>query len=158
MEVTLEPVTIDNFETLLEMELPPEQDRWIANNACSIAQASFYTEWRTRAIYADGEPAGLILYDVASRDEPGHYGIYRFMVDHARQGRGIGRRAMDLLLAELSTQPDARRITICYKPDNAVARKLYLSCGFREVGIDDDGEMIAEILPAAGSWTAYGGA
>jgi len=43
LHVTLEPVTIDHCETLLEIERPPEQDRRIANNACSIAQASFYT-------------------------------------------------------------------------------------------------------------------
>jgi diamine N-acetyltransferase len=145
LDITLEPVTIENFETLLEMQLPPEQDRWLANNACSIAQASFYPDWRTLAICCDGAPAGFLLYDIASRDEAGHYGIYRFMVDHPRQGQGIGRRAMELLLVELRAQPDARRITICYKPENTAARGLYLSCGFSEVGIDDSGEMIAEI-------------
>lgn len=145
MQITLEPVTIDNFETLIEMRLPPEQDRWIATNAESIAQAHFYTDWRMRAICCDGEPAGFLLYDSVAHDEPGHYGIYRFMIDHKQQGRGIGRRALELLLADLRTRPDARRITICYKPENAVARKLYLACGFTEVGIDDDGEMIAEI-------------
>jgi diamine N-acetyltransferase len=145
VNVTLEPVTVDNFETLLEMQLPPEQDRWLANNACSIAQASFYPDWRMRAICEDGEAAGFLLYDIASLDEKGHYGIYRFMVDHPRQGRGIGRRALQLLLQELRAQPDARRITICYKPENIVARALYRSCGFVEVGVDDSGEMIAEI-------------
>ena len=154
LNVSLEPVTVDNFETLLEMELPPEQDRWIANNACSIAQASFYSDWRTRAIYHEGVPAGFLLYDVASRDEAGHYGIYRFMVDHPRQGRGIGRRALELLLEELRAQPDAQRITICYKPQNVAARGLYLSCGFVEVGVDELGEMIAEIRLARVASTA----
>ncbi|OIJ43306.1 acetyltransferase domain protein [Massilia timonae] len=145
MNVSLWPVTVDNVETLLEMQLPPEQDRWLANNAYSIAQASFYPDWRMRAIYHDGAPAGFLLYDVASRDEAGHYGIYRFMVDHPRQGRGIGRRALQLLLAELRAQPDAQRITICYKPENVAARALYRSCGFVEVGVDELGEMIGEI-------------
>jgi len=145
MHITLEPVTIDNFETLMEMTLPPEQDRYIANNAFSIAQSRFYPEYQPRAIYCDGQPAGFLLYDIASGDVPGNYGIYRLMVEHARQGRGIGRRALELLLAELRAQPDARRISICYHPDNTVARALYLACGFTEVGIDDDGEMIAEI-------------
>lgn len=143
--VTLEPVTIDNVDTLIEMQLPPEQDRWLANNAASIAQAGFYPDWRMRAICCDGEPAGFLLYDVAANDEAGHYGIYRFMVEHARQGRGIGRDAMALLLAELRAQPNANRITICYKPENVLARRLYRSCGFTEVGVDETGEMIAEI-------------
>jgi len=145
MQVTLEPVTIDNFETLMDMVLPPEQDRFLTNNAFSIAQSHYYPEYRPRAIYCDGEPAGFLLYDVASGDVPGTYGIYRLMIEHRRQGRGIGRSALQLLLAELRAQPDARRITICYHPDNTTARALYLACGFTEVGIDDDGEMIAEI-------------
>jgi len=145
LNITLEDVTVDNFETLLEMALPPEQDRWIASNAHSIAQASFYPEWKTLAIYRDGKPVGFVLYDIASQDEVGHLGIYRFMVDFRNQGQGIGRRAMNLLLEHLRGQKDARRITICYKPENTAARALYLSCGFIEVGIDDSGEMNAEI-------------
>ncbi|WUR15498.1 GNAT family N-acetyltransferase [[Empedobacter] haloabium] len=148
MLVTLEPVTIDNFEDLIALRLPPKQDRWLANNAESIAQAHYYTDWRMHAIYCDGTPAGFLLYDSMAHDEPGHYGIYRFMVAHERQGRGVGRRALRLLLDDLRARPDARRITICYKPDNLAARRLYRSCGFAEIGIDADGEMIAEIRVA----------
>ena len=146
MHITLEPVTIDNFEALMDMELPPEQARFLASNAYSIAQAHYYPDWRPRGIYCDGKPAGFALYDVLGNDEPGHYAIYRLMVDHARQNQGIGRRAMELLLAEIRAYPDARRITICYKPDNATARRFYASLGFIETQIDELGEMVAEIL------------
>ena len=146
MQVTLEPVTAENFETLMEMELPPEQAHFLASNAYSIAQSHYYTDWRPRAIYCDGAPAGFALYDVKSNDEPGHYAIYRLMVDYPRQGQGIGRRAMALLLSQIRAYPDARRITICYKPGNATAAKFYASLGFVETDIDESGEMIAEIL------------
>lgn len=33
MNVTLESVTIDNFEVLIDMELQPEQARFLARNA-----------------------------------------------------------------------------------------------------------------------------
>lgn len=146
MNITLEAVTIDNFEVLMEMELPPEQARFLASNAYSIAQAHYYPDWRQRAIYCDGVAAGFALYDVAGNDEPGHYAIYRLMVEHARQNQGIGRRAMELLLAEIRACADARRISICYKPDNATARRFYASLGFVETEIDEAGEMIAQIL------------
>jgi diamine N-acetyltransferase len=146
MHVTLENVTIDNFEVLMDMELPPEQARFLASNAYSIAQAHHYPDWQPRAIYCDGIPAGFALYDVSGDDEPGHYAIYRLMVDYARQHQGIGRRAMALLLAEIRDCADARRITICYKPDNATARRFYASLGFVETQIDERGEMVAEIL------------
>ena len=153
MNVTLEAVTIDNFEALMDMELPPEQAAYLASNAYSIAQSHYYPDWRPRAIYADGAPAGFALYDVEGDGEPGCYAIYRLMVGHPRQNRGIGRRAMALLLAEIGACPDARRITICYKPGNATARRFYASLGFVETGIDERDEMVAEIrlAPSTGS-------
>ncbi|MGK5056391.1 GNAT family N-acetyltransferase [Janthinobacterium sp. LB2P49] len=146
MDVTLEFVTIDNFEVLMDMDLPPGQAQFLASNAYSIAQAHYYADWRPRAIYCDGSPVGFALYDVKGNDEPGHYAIYRLMVDYPRQNQGIGRRAMELLLSEIRGCKDARRITICYKPDNATARGFYASLGFIETDIDELGEMVAEIL------------
>lgn len=54
MNVTLQSVDINNFEVLMDMELPPEQARFLASNAYSIAQAHYYPDWRPRAIYCDG--------------------------------------------------------------------------------------------------------
>ena len=145
MNVTLAPVTIDNFEALMDMELPPEQAAFLASNAYSIAQSHYYPDYQPRAIYCDGAPAGFALYDISGNDEAGHYAIYRLMVDHSRQRQGIGRAAMLLLLAEIRACADARRISICYKPGNANAQRFYASLGFVEIGIDALSEMVAEI-------------
>ena len=143
--VQLAPVTIDNFEALMDMELPPDQAANLASNAYSIAQSHYYPDWRARAIYCDGMPAGFALYDVEGDQGPGHYAIYRLMVEHARQRQGIGRAAMALLLTEIRACPDARCITICYKPGNVTAQRFYASLGFIETGIDARAEMVAEI-------------
>ena len=148
INVTLEEITGHNFETFMEMELPEHQREFLASNAFSIAQSRFYADYIPRGIYCDGEPAGFLLYDRQSNDNPGEYGIYRFMVDFPQQGKGIGRAAMALLLDELKAKPDVQRITICYKPDNTSARAFYQSFGFQETGLDDIGEMIAEIVVA----------
>ncbi|HEX8603326.1 MAG TPA: GNAT family N-acetyltransferase [Pseudoduganella sp.] len=151
MSITLAPITRENVEAVMNIELPPEQAQFVASNASSIAQASYYPNLHPQAIYVDGKPAGFLLYGINANDEPGHYAIYRLMVDAAQQGRGIGRHAMGLLLEELRSRPDLRRITICYMPGNAVGRRFYASLGFVEVGLDGEGEMIAEIRPAAGA-------
>jgi diamine N-acetyltransferase len=151
MNVTLEPVTIDNFEALMDMELPPEQAAYLASNAYSIAQARYYPDWQPRAIYCNGAPAGFALYDTSGDAEAGHYAIYRLMVDHPRQHQGIGRAAMILLLAEIRACQDARRISICYKPGNLHAQRFYASLGFVEMGIDARAEMVAEIRLSAPS-------
>lgn len=143
--ITLADITEDNFEAFMEMELPETQRDLLASNAYSIAQAKFYPNYIPRAIYCNGEPAGFLLYDRCSDDQPGEYGIYRFMVDYPLQSKGIGRRAMELVLDEIRSKPDTVRITICYHTRNERAKAFYASFGFCEVGIDDSGEMVAEI-------------
>lgn len=145
--VTLEDITAQNFEHYMEMELPEHQRGYLASNAYSIAQARYYDDYIPRGICLDGKPAGFLLYDKQSNNNVGEYGIYRFMVDHPQQGKGIGRRAMTLLLEELKAKPDVKLITICYKPDNANAQAFYRSFGFEETGLDEIGEMIAVIRP-----------
>ncbi|WP_338767290.1 GNAT family N-acetyltransferase [Massilia sp. METH4] len=139
MNITLEPVTRANFEAVMDIELPPGQAHYVASNAYSIAQAHYYPELQPCAICEGGKPVGFLLFGLPEQGAPGHYGIYRLMVDPALQKRGIGRRAMELLLEDLRARPDARRIWICYKPDNAVGQRFYASLGFRETGLDDEG-------------------
>jgi diamine N-acetyltransferase len=145
LDVTLQDITEENFEEFMDMELPEHQRDLLASNAYSIAQARFYPDYIPRAVYCDGAPAGFLLYDRRADDVDGDYAIYRFMVDHAQQGRGIGRRAMALLLAELRARPDMRRITICYHERNARAQAFYAGFVFVETGVDERGEMVAEL-------------
>lgn len=145
--ITLEDITANNFEAFMDMELPDHQRDYLASNVYSIAQAKYYDDYIPRGICFEGKPAGFLLYDKQSNDNVGEYGIYRFMVDYPQQGKGIGRRAMELLLAELKAKPDVQLITICYKPDNATAQAFYRSFGFEETGLDEIGETIAVIRP-----------
>ena len=147
-KVTLHDITEENFEDFMEMELPEHQRDLLASNAYSIAQSRFYPDYIPRGVYCDGKPAGFLLYDRRANDVPGDYAIYRFMVDHPQQGRGIGRRAMALLLEELRAKDDVRRITICYHTRNERAQAFYASFGFVETGIDESGEMVAELRVA----------
>jgi diamine N-acetyltransferase len=71
--------------------------------------------------------------------------IYRFMIDKRHQGQGFGRLALAAALAEIEALPGVATVAICYMPDNHAARNLYGAMGFREVGLDEDGEMIAHL-------------
>ena len=41
--------------------------------------------------------------------------------------------------------PGIKKISICYVPENPVAKQFYGSFGFVEVGRDEDHEVIAEL-------------
>ncbi|PHV13036.1 GNAT family N-acetyltransferase [Chitinimonas sp. BJB300] len=146
MSLTLKPITRENFDAVIDLQLLDHQAHYLASNAYSIAQASFFPHYKTRAIYAAGELVGFLMY-VSRKEEgsPGEYGIWRFMIDARHQGKGYGRRALQLAIDEIQSNIDAERISTCYFPENPIAKDFYGSFGFVETGIDEDGEMNAEI-------------
>jgi diamine N-acetyltransferase len=147
MSISIRAVTEENWDVLCDLQLLKHQEDWLASNSYSIAQASFYPNFHTRAIYKDEEAIGFMLYVSLEEDgmAPGSYAIYRFMVDHRHQGKGYGRNALGLALKEIAARPGAKTIAISYKPDNSVAKTLYASFGFMETEIDESGEMNAVI-------------
>ncbi|MEL6372798.1 MAG: GNAT family N-acetyltransferase [Pseudomonadota bacterium] len=146
-KVTLKAITADNWEEVADLEVSDEQDDFVASNAFSIAESKFNDHAVPLAIYAGDEPVGFIMYEPQhDEDDPSTFLIYRFMVDEDHQGEGHGRAGMAALLDRLRATPACRRITICYVAGNARAKAFYASFGFKEVGTNDDGELVAEII------------
>lgn len=139
--VELKEVTARNWRAVSQLELAPQQAGLVAGNLYSIAESKFDPSACPRAVYAQGRPVGFLMYDVAERQAL----IYRFMIDHRYQGKGYGRAALILAIDEIRAIPDVDKIAISYMPQNTVAKALYGSVGFKEVGLDDDGEMMAEL-------------
>jgi len=146
--VELRDVTADNWEAVADLELAPDQEDLVASNAYSLAQSRFDPDARPRVVYADGNVVGFLMYDVDRADDGScEVSIYRFMIDRSRQGKGYGRAALAKALEEIRAIPGLRKTTIGYMPENPIAAPFYASFGFVEVGLDEDGEMIAELAP-----------
>ena len=111
MLISLRPVTVDNFDIISDLPLLPQQRDYLASNDYSIAQASFHPAiLHTRAVYGDEEVIGFLMFVSPDADDPpGYYQIWRFMIDHRRQGQGHGRAALALALAEIRARPSGRR-------------------------------------------------
>jgi diamine N-acetyltransferase len=95
-----------------------------------------------RAIYADAEPAGFVL----TREDPaeGTYYLWRFMVDERCQRRGVGRRAMELVL-ERWRGLGAAEATLSVVPANSGAITFYESLGFRLTREVHGGEVVMRL-------------
>ena len=147
--VTLREVTKENLRDILLLKVSPEQERFVASNAVSIAQAHFQPEiaW-FRAIYADDTPVGFLML----HDEPATatYYLWRFMVDHRFQKLGYGRRALELLLEHVRSRPGATALTLSHVPGEGDPSSFYERLGFAHTGEEDDGELVMrlELAPA----------
>ncbi|MBR2691481.1 MAG: GNAT family N-acetyltransferase [Aquamicrobium sp.] len=142
VSVVLEPVSDRNRRAILALELLPGQQDFVASNADSLEEAGEDGDAVPRAIVADGRVVGFLMYDASNDDEAN---IYRFMIDRREQGRGLGRAGIAAALGEIEGLAHVRKVLICYEPANTAAKQLYASFGFVEQGLDEDGEMIAEL-------------
>jgi diamine N-acetyltransferase len=140
-EVTLREVTKETLREVLKLGVAPEQERLVAPNAISIAEAHFSPDvaW-FRAIYAGETPVGFVmLEDDASK--PRYY-LWRFMIDRRYQGRGIGRRAIELLIEHVRTRPGAKELLTSCVPGEGSPGPFYEKLGFVYTGEDDEGELV----------------
>lgn len=140
--VTLREVTTENLREVLGLKVAPEQERFVASNAISIAQAHFYPEvaW-FRAIYADETPVGfLMLEDRAGAPE---VFLWRFMIDRRYQKHGYGRRAIDLVLDHVRARSGTSALILSHVPGDGSPAPFYERLGFVHTGeTDPDGELL----------------
>ena len=87
---------------------------------------------------------GFTMYARNPMDE--QFWIYRFMIDKTWQRRGLGLRAMAVLIDLIGSPPDVPEIRISYDDDNEPARQLYRRAGFVEGEMAPWGERTAKLV------------
>lgn len=155
----LKEINGNNIGEILKLEVFDNQKSFVATNNSSIIEAYIaITENNhvfTFGIYKDDTPIGFLMigYDVNSDEEGApkiakeNYNIWRLMIDKKFQGKGFGKKAMDLALEFVNTFPcgTAKYCWLSYESHNDVARELYKSVGFVETD-EKDGEEIVAIM------------
>ena len=153
----LKKINRKNVADILNLEVFDNQKSFVATNNSSIIEAYIaITEDNdvfTFGIYKDDAPIGFLMigYNVNSDDEgapsiaKGNYNIWRLMIDKKFQGKGFGKKVMDLALEFVNTFPcgTAKYCWLSYESDNDVARQLYKSVGFVETDEKDGDEIVA---------------
>jgi diamine N-acetyltransferase len=123
--------------------LSEQQQKMVAPNARSIAQAHFSDKAWFRAIYADETPVGFIMLE--DNPEEGEYFLWRLMIAGPHQGKGYGRRAVQLLVEYVKTRPEADELLTSYVPIEGGPEGFYLKLGFEPTGEVDGGEVVMRL-------------
>ena len=153
----LKKINKKNVREILKLEVFDNQKSFVATNNSSIIEAYIaITEKNdvfTFGIYNNDTLIGFLMigFDVNSDDEDapkiakGNYNIWRLMIDKKFQGKGFGKKAMDLALEFVNTFPcgTAKYCWLSYESENDVARELYKSVGFVETDEKDGDEIVA---------------
>ncbi len=142
---TLREISEETLRPILRLKVSPEQEKYVASNAVSIAQAYFQrdTAW-FRGIYADETPVGFLMLD----DKPteASYFLWRFMIDARYQKFGFGKRAVALLIEHVKTRPNATSLGVsCVPDDEGSPCAFYEKLGFVYTGEKDEDELILKL-------------
>jgi len=150
MSIKLQPVTAGNWRALVKLKVREDQNRFVASNLYSIAEAQFGFEFEGDrwnlcpfGAYLGEEPVGFVMYSPNCNHSRFQAFIMRLMVDDKFQGRGYGREIMKQVLDVLRTDDRIINVGISYEPENEVARKLYANLGFVEPGVMLEDEVLA---------------
>jgi diamine N-acetyltransferase len=131
-EVTLREVTSATVRPICQLSVAENQKHFVTPNAISIAEAHFRKEAWFRAIYADETPVGFVmLYEVPKY---GSYAVWRFMIDARYQGRGYGRKAMELVINRIRKRPNAKALTLHVVRGEDGPEGFYRKFGFELTG------------------------
>jgi len=149
MLVSLREITAQTVRQITSLSVSPEQQRFVASNAISLAEALFSPDAWYRAIYADESPAGFVmLYDESLRTPapiPPQVAVWRFMVDARFQGKGVGTAALGQVIDHVRSKRLFSSLLVSYVPAPGSPEQFYLRAGFRHTGKVDDGEVVLEL-------------
>ena len=151
--VALREVTRENLRDILRLKVSPAQERLVAPNAVSIAQAHFHPEAWFRAIYAGETPVGFAMLEdwtLAPEDAPEEWlrepyvALWRFMIDARYQSLGFGAQALAALVAHARTR-SARVMLLSFVPGDGNPEAFYRRFGFEATGEVSEGEHVMRL-------------
>jgi RimJ/RimL family protein N-acetyltransferase len=152
-EVRLVEITPDNVGAVGRLATHHSQERFVATMADSfldalvpaVVRGAPLVPWM-RAIVADSEFAGFVMRTEVTPAHPEPF-LWRLLVDRRHQRRGIGARAVDLVVAELRAEGH-RVLKVSWVDGPGGPRPFYERLGFVPTGEVVDGEVRAELALA----------
>jgi diamine N-acetyltransferase len=151
--VHLVEVDEDNLREILAVRPAPHQTDYVADNACSIAEAHLCDPpgWY-RAVYDEDVCVGFVM--LARFDDPAHelyaryhgWYLWRLLVGARHQRRGYGTQVMQLVCEHIDAEGGPRRLTTSWHDEVGGPEPFYRKLGFEPTGEIDDGEVVAVLM------------
>ena len=141
MTISLREINSDNFHQCINLKVAEGQEKFVASNLRSIAEAKIYPSALPLGIYSGDEMVGFVMYGLDTDDNKFYLG--RLMVDAQHQGKGFGKAATLEVIERIKKIEDCREIYLSFVPENTGAEKLYASVGFERTGeFSESGEIV----------------
>ncbi len=142
MDLILTDVTPDNWRDVADIAPRDDQRDFVpALAARYLLLGTLEGTWHNLGAFEGDTAVAHVMHAVDPED--GSRWIGGLVVDAAHQGRGVGRRVVELVLDRLRAEPGPVRMS--YHPDNEASRVLFTRLGFVETGERVDDERVMEL-------------
>ena len=144
--IEMKLVDESSFQAVLDLKISEadERARFVSPNVRSLADAWLYRENGDvfpMAIYWDKQVVGFLLLEI-DKDEA-EYFIWRIMIGQQYQGRGYGRKAVEVLIKKAQMDSTCNHIVAGYVVGNEKMKRLLTSLGFQETGFIKENNEVA---------------
>ncbi len=140
--VSLRKITADTVREICALSVADNQNKFVASNAVSIAEAYFTDSAWFRAVYLENHAVGFAMLDI--QPQKSEFFLWRLMIDHRYQRQGIGKSALQLITDFLRNQyPAAHELLTSCVQEPGGPQPFYENFGFHLTGkvYDDEAEM-----------------
>ncbi len=143
----LVPITSANWRDAAAIRVGEGQLPFVAGSepvALVVLSKAFVrvggVDWWPFLVQDAGQPIGLLaVVDERARD--GQLALFHLLVDARHQRSGYGRAALRMVVELARSTEGCERLRLMVHPDNHAAMSLYLSAGFTQDGVDENGEL-----------------
>lgn len=146
-ELRLVELSATTIVAVNTMSLKPGQEQFLAPTSYAVAAAVVNpaTSWQ-RVVLDEDEVVGFVSANFDPEEPQEHLRsvLWRINVDADDQGRGVGRFAVDRLLAE-ARERGMDRVDVIFEAGEGGPEAFFRRVGFTPVGETEYGEVIAEI-------------
>ena len=147
-ELRLVELSAATIVAVNNMSLKPGQEEYLSPVSYGVAATVVNprTTWQRVVVDADETVLGFVSANFDPDDPQEHFRsvLWRINVDAGEQGRGVGRFAVEGLVAEARSR-DFDHVDVIYESGEGGPQAFFTRVGFTPVGETEYGEVIAEI-------------
>lgn len=135
-EVRVVKLTEELQPKVLSIRAYEDQNRFFPDIESSLELALRYRNAQPLAVLTGETVCGFALYGIDY--ETKKWKVFRLVIDKEFQNKGVGTRAMTLILEMLRNEHNATEILLVVDDENAIAQNLYEKLGFTRYDTRED--------------------
>ncbi len=134
------------WDEIKDLSVYEEQSHFIETSLHCLDDAknnAYNMKWNFYGIYEDDNLIGFAMHGESKILFLTQVWLDRFMIDKKYQGKGYGKKSMELILEKMYEDYNCKKIHLSVHEDNSFAIKLYQKLGFaKTIFKDPKGERI----------------